>query len=83
MSKIGVVGALVNFNLRTKSLAHCIQAAEAKAVIFSSELTEGLFSFIFSLMNHCFSMMMQVNLSCRLQFYQFYEWIVTQSVQIN
>ncbi len=45
MSKIGVVGALVNFNLRNKSLAHCIQAAEAKAVIFSSELTEGMLFF--------------------------------------
>lgn len=41
MSKIGVVGALVNFNLRKTPLAHCIKAAEAKAVIFASELAEG------------------------------------------
>ena len=41
MSKIGVIGALVNFNLRTTPLAHCIKAADAKAVIFSYELTEG------------------------------------------
>ena len=41
MSKIGVIGALVNFNLRTTPLAHCIKAADAKAVIFSHELTEG------------------------------------------
>ena len=35
LSKIGVVSALINFNLRGDSLAHCINIAKAKAVIYS------------------------------------------------
>ena len=41
MAKIGAVAALINFNLRMESLAHCIQVSEAKAIIFGGELTEG------------------------------------------
>src|SRR6218665_876975 len=41
LAKIGVVSALINFNLRMETLAHCIQISEAKAVIFGAELTEG------------------------------------------
>ena len=41
MAKVGVVPALINFNLRMDSLAHCIQVAEAKAVVCGSELQGG------------------------------------------
>ncbi len=37
LSKIGVVSALINTNLTDKSLAHCINIADAKLVITGSE----------------------------------------------
>ena len=40
-TKIGVVPALINFNLRGKSLMHSIAAVSASAVIFGSELSSG------------------------------------------
>ena len=40
-SKIGVVPALINFNLRGQSLIHSIVASASVAVIYGSELTEG------------------------------------------
>ena len=40
-TKIGVVPALINFNLRGKSLMHSIHAVSATAVIFGSELAPG------------------------------------------
>ncbi len=42
LSKIGVVGALINFNLREASLVHCINVAEPKAVIYGAELTDAI-----------------------------------------
>ncbi|XP_064649666.1 long-chain fatty acid transport protein 4-like [Lineus longissimus] len=42
MAKIGVVGALINFNLRMDSLLHCIQASEAKGLIFGGELIDAV-----------------------------------------
>lgn len=42
LSKIGVVTALLNFNLRAKSLAHCINISKARAVIFSSQLADAI-----------------------------------------
>ncbi|XP_076455364.1 long-chain fatty acid transport protein 1-like [Babylonia areolata] len=42
LSKIGVVSALINFNLRLKPLAHCINAADAKALIFGGEMSEAV-----------------------------------------
>ena len=36
LSKLGVITALVNTNLRLKSLKHCITVAESKAVIYGS-----------------------------------------------
>jgi len=42
MTKIGAVAALINFNLRMESLAHCIKVSEAKALIFGGELTEAV-----------------------------------------
>ena len=41
LTKIGVCPALINFNLREDSLAHCINISEAKAVIYSAGLLEG------------------------------------------
>lgn len=38
LAKIGAVGALINYNLRDKSLLHCIEAAEAHGIVFSQEL---------------------------------------------
>ncbi|XP_059170137.1 long-chain fatty acid transport protein 1-like isoform X2 [Physella acuta] len=42
MSKMGIVAALINFNLRDMSLAHCIKISEAKAVIFGENLVEAV-----------------------------------------
>ncbi|CAL1533981.1 unnamed protein product [Lymnaea stagnalis] len=42
MSKIGVVAALINFNLKDMPLSHCIKAADAKAIIFSTNLIEAI-----------------------------------------
>lgn len=41
LSKIGVITALINFNLREKPLLHCIAAAKPRSIIFGGELTEG------------------------------------------
>lgn len=45
LSKVGVVAALVNSNLRQGPLVHSITAAECKAIIYGSELTEGMCDF--------------------------------------
>jgi len=42
LSKIGVVGSLINFNLRGDSLKHCITVSKCKAVIFSGELSHAI-----------------------------------------
>ncbi|XP_012936186.1 long-chain fatty acid transport protein 4 [Aplysia californica] len=42
MGKVGVVSALVNFNLRDVSLAHCIKISKAKAVVFAGNLAQAL-----------------------------------------
>lgn len=41
LSKIGVVPALINFNLRFEPLAHCISISESKALVFGGEMSEG------------------------------------------
>jgi acyl-CoA synthetase (AMP-forming)/AMP-acid ligase II len=41
LAKIGVVTALINFNLRLETFAHCVNVAGAKSVIFGAELTDG------------------------------------------
>lgn len=38
LSKIGVIPALINFNLRLESLNHCLEAANVRAIIYTSEL---------------------------------------------
>lgn len=42
IAKVGGVSALINSNLRHKPLLHCIQVANAKAVIFSDQLTDAI-----------------------------------------
>lgn len=42
LSKIGVVAALVNFNLRQEPLAHSVNAAESQAMIFGGEMSEAV-----------------------------------------
>uniref|UniRef100_A0A0B6Z9V5 Very long-chain fatty acid transport protein n=1 Tax=Arion vulgaris TaxID=1028688 RepID=A0A0B6Z9V5_9EUPU len=42
LSRIGVTAALINFNLRDISLTHCIQAANAKGVIYADNLQDAL-----------------------------------------
>ena len=37
LAKIGVISSLVNYNLRKKSLAHCISIVKAKGLVFSSD----------------------------------------------
>ena len=38
LSKIGVITALINTNLKTQPLSHSIKVAKAKAVIYNSDL---------------------------------------------
>lgn len=40
LGKIGVVTALINTNLRSQSLAHCINVAKCKGIIFTSEFAK-------------------------------------------
>ncbi|XP_072176676.1 long-chain fatty acid transport protein 4-like [Diadema setosum] len=42
LSKIGVISAFINYNLRKDGLAHCINVANCKAVIYASELAEAI-----------------------------------------
>ena len=39
LSKLGVITALINTNLRLDSLWHCISAADARAIIFGTDLS--------------------------------------------
>lgn len=41
LSKIGVVTALINTNLKKESLVHCINIANTKAIIVGSEMVKG------------------------------------------
>lgn len=40
LSKIGVITALINTNLKTKSLVHTITVAKSKVLIYGAELQE-------------------------------------------
>ncbi|EDV27525.1 uncharacterized protein TRIADDRAFT_21641 [Trichoplax adhaerens] len=42
LSKLGVVTALLNHNLRAKSLAHCVNVSQCRAVIFSGDLVDAI-----------------------------------------
>jgi acyl-coenzyme A synthetase/AMP-(fatty) acid ligase len=40
LSKLGVITALINSNLKSKALAHSINVSNAKCIIYSAELSE-------------------------------------------
>lgn len=42
LSKLGVVSALINYNLKQASLAHCISCVRSRAVLFTRALLEPL-----------------------------------------
>lgn len=42
LSKIGVIPALINYNLKDESLLHSIQIVKSRAVIFSGELSSSI-----------------------------------------
>ena len=41
LAKIGVVPALINYNLKHDSLVHTVQVAKCKAIIYGVELAQG------------------------------------------
>ena len=45
LAKIGVTVALINYNLRSKSLVHTLTIGECRAVIYALELESGRQSF--------------------------------------
>lgn len=42
LSKIGIITALINTNLKKESLIHCIRIANSKGIIVGSEMAKGL-----------------------------------------
>lgn len=44
LAKIGVVAALINYSQRDVALSHSVNAADAKGVIFTPELSDGMFN---------------------------------------
>ena len=42
LSKLGVISALINSNLRNRVLIHSIEIAKPKVLIYASELTEAI-----------------------------------------
>lgn len=55
LSKIGVITAWINNNLRLEPLAHCMNTSKARSVICSKNLCSGslfLFQFIFIKLAH-------------------------------
>lgn len=42
LSKIGVIPALINYNLKQESLLHSIEVSKCRGVLFGAELKEGL-----------------------------------------
>lgn len=42
LGKIGVVTALINTNLRSQSLTHCVNVAKCKGFIFTSEFAKDI-----------------------------------------
>ena len=41
LAKIGVIPALINYNLQQDSLVHTIEVAECRAIIYGLELEKG------------------------------------------
>ena len=42
LSKIGVTAALINYNLRSEALAHCLKISKCMGLVFSSTLSEAV-----------------------------------------
>ncbi|OXA43700.1 Long-chain fatty acid transport protein 4 [Folsomia candida] len=42
LSRIGVVTSLLNYNIRLKSLEHCVNVSNSTAIIFGSEMTPAI-----------------------------------------
>ena len=49
LSKLGVISALINTNLKNKTLIYSIEVAKPKIVIYDEELEESLYEFNMSL----------------------------------
>ena len=45
LSKLGVISALINTNLRLDSLWHCISSVDVKAIIFGTDLSGNYYFF--------------------------------------
>lgn len=44
LAMVGVEAAFINNNLRLDSLLHCVKVSGARALVFGTELTEGMYS---------------------------------------
>lgn len=42
LSKVGIVTALVNYNLRDKPLLHALKIVDSKALIFGADFVDGI-----------------------------------------
>ena len=47
MARVSVIPALINFNLRHESLVHCIKVANARAVVYGTELASGMIKCVY------------------------------------
>lgn len=47
MSKVGIVTALINYNLKLVSLAHSVNVANCTCLIYGSELASGVLCILF------------------------------------
>lgn len=41
LAMVGIEAALINYNLRQKSLLHCVSVSGARAMVFGTEMREG------------------------------------------
>ena len=48
LSKSGIICAFINTNLRSKSLLHCVQVSQAKAIIVGKSKCNLKYGFVFS-----------------------------------
>ncbi|XP_052224361.1 long-chain fatty acid transport protein 1-like [Dreissena polymorpha] len=51
--QIGAIGAVIKFNLRERSLLHCVQAAQAQCVVFSEEMASAFADISRDLLKSC------------------------------
>lgn len=53
LAKVGLVPALINYNLKLQALVHTIKVANAKAIIYGAELQDSINEVISSVQNGC------------------------------